>query len=87
MKIADAVLTRDTEVLGKMDPLVELRIGGVLVHKTAVIDGGGQTPVWNEEFNYEVRDISPEVAFVVYDEDNFSDDTVGMGTCDLADLC
>ena len=87
MKIADAVLTRDTDTVGNMDPFVELKIGGVLVHKTAVLDGGGKRPVWNDEFVYEVRNFSPEVEFVVYDEDNFSNDTVGMGSCQLADLC
>ena len=87
MKIADANLTRDTDVVGQMDPFVELKIGGKLVHKTAVIDEGGKTPVWNEEFVYEVKDISPEVTFIVYDEDTFSNDFVGMGTCELADLC
>ena len=87
VKIVGATLTRDTEVVGKMDPYLELTIGGVQVHKTATLDGAGKTPEWNEECDYEVRDLSAEVTFKVSDEDWGADDVVGAGTCTLADLC
>ena len=82
-----ATLTRDTEMIGKMDPYLELTIGGVQIHKTATLDGAGKTPEWNEECDYEVRDLSLEVKFKVSDEDFGADDVVGEGTCTLADLC
>lgn len=52
IKIISAQLTRDTELVGKMDPYVEFKIGGQNVYKTAVLDGAGKTPQWNEEFDY-----------------------------------
>ena len=87
VKIISAQLTRDTEMIGKMDPYVEFKIGGQKVYKTAVLDEAGKTPQWNEEFDYEVKDMSLEVNFVVSDEDWGTDDIVGEGTISLADLC
>lgn len=46
--IVDAKLTRDTEMFGKMDPYLDFSINGVHLHKTAVKDEAGKTPVWNE---------------------------------------
>ena len=80
-------MTRDTEMVGKMDPYLELSIGGVTVHKTGTKDDAGKNPEWNEELTYEVKDMSLEVHFKVSDEDWGSDDIVGEGTCTLADLC
>ena len=87
IKIVEATLTRDTEMVGKMDPYVELKIGGVLVHKTAVLEGAGKSPQWNEECDFEVTDMNAEVYFKVSDEDYGEDDVVGEGSCTLADLC
>ena len=57
------------------------------MYKTAVLDGAGKTPQWNEEFNFEVRDMSLEVNFRVSDEDFGTDDIVGEATITLGDLC
>ena len=80
-------MARDTEMVGKMDPYLELTIGGQAVHKTATLDGAGKTPEWNEEVDFEVRDLDMEVHFRVSDEDWGTDDIVGEGTIRLADLC
>ena len=45
-------------MVGKMDPYLELSIGGNQVHKTKTLDGAGKTPEWNEEFTFEVKDLS-----------------------------
>ena len=87
IKIIEAKLTRDTEMFGKMDPFLELSIGGVQIYKTAVIDEAGKTPQWNEAVDFEVKDMSAEVFFRVSDEDVTSNDIVGEGTCSLADFC
>ena len=50
--VCSANLTRDTEMVGNMDPFCEISIGGEKVYKTAVKDEAGKTPVWNEEFDY-----------------------------------
>lgn len=44
-----AKLTRDTEVVGKMDPYARLKMRE-LVYKTAALDGIGKEPVWKETF-------------------------------------
>ncbi len=44
IKIVGAELTRDTEMFGKMDPYLELFIGGELIHKTKVLDDAGKSP-------------------------------------------
>ncbi len=87
IKIVGAALTRDTEMIGKMDPYLELSIGGVQVHKTKTLDEAGKNPQWNEECSFEVKDLNVEVQFKVSDEDYGSDDIVGEGKCTLADLC
>jgi Ca2+-dependent lipid-binding protein len=45
-------------MVGKMDPYLELTIGGVQIYKTKVLDGAGKEPVWNEEVTFEVKDLS-----------------------------
>ena len=73
-------------MIGKMDPYLELSIGGAVIHKTAVKDDAGKEPQWNEECDFEVKDLSTEVTFKVSDEDWGSDDVVGAGSCTLGDL-
>ena len=87
VKICSANLTRDTEMFGNMDPFCEFKINGDLVKKTAVKDEAGKTPVWDEEFDYQVKDLSATCYFQVLEEDNFSNDVVGDGTCSIQDLC
>ena len=75
IKIVEANLTRDTEMFGKMDPFLELKIGGQQVKKTAVKDEAGKNPVWNETVDtQEVKDMSVEVHYNVLEEDTFSND-------------
>lgn len=74
-------------MIGKMDPYLELSIGGVQIHKTATLDGAGKTPAWNEECAFEVKDLGAEVHFKVSDEDYGKDDVVGEGSFSLADWC
>ena len=87
IKIVSADLTRDTDTFGKMDPFLELLIGGTQIFKTSTKNGAGKTPVWNEEVNYEVKDMDEEVFYRVSEEDTASNDIVGEGTCKVADLC
>ena len=74
-------------MFGKMDPYLELSIGGELIHKTKVLDDAGKNPKWDEDVTFEVKDQNAEVHFKVFDEDTGSDDIVGEGTCTLAELC
>lgn len=80
-----AKLTRDTEVVGKMDPYARLKMRE-LVYKTAVQDGVGKEPVWKETFEIGLYTYMKEkvLEVTVLDEDVDSDDIVGTGTIDLA---
>lgn len=80
-----AKLTRDTEVIGKMDPYARLKMRE-LVYKTAVQDGVGKEPVWKENFEIGLYSYMKEkvLEVTVLDQDVDSDDIVGTGTIDLA---
>ena len=51
--VVEAKLTRNTELLGKMDPylVIETRTGKP---RTRTLDGAGKTPAWNQIFDIEV---------------------------------
>ena len=55
IKVVSAVLERDTEVMGKMDPYVTLTYttanGSKDKLKTKIAEDAGKTPEWNDEFN------------------------------------
>ena len=52
MLVKNAVLTRDTEAIGKMDPFVQGFINDKEVFKTKILDEAGQTPQWIEEVTF-----------------------------------
>jgi Ca2+-dependent lipid-binding protein len=54
LKVIEAKLLRDTEIIGKMDPFVVLEYSGKK-YRTKVHQGGGKHPKW-EEF-IEIRNI------------------------------
>ena len=53
LTVIEAILTRDTEIIGKMDPYVKIKTGQQ-VFKTTVKDETGKTPVFNETFELNV---------------------------------
>lgn len=66
LEIVDAELTRDTELLGKMDPYVVIKIGGK-DYKTSVKRNAGKQPVWRERFNLPVLCINEKMELRVMD--------------------
>ena len=52
LKVVSATFLKDADTFGKQDPFVKIPHGGK-TYKTEVIDEGGKTPVWNEEFELE----------------------------------
>jgi Ca2+-dependent lipid-binding protein len=46
--------------------------------KTKVKDYAGKTPIWNEEFQFDVEDTSQEIFLRVWDQDMLSSDAVGF---------
>lgn len=45
--IKGAILKKDTETFGKMDPYVKFSCEGK-DYETTVMEGAGKTPVWNQ---------------------------------------
>ena len=86
MTVIEARLTRDTETFGKMDPYVKISTRQQQF-KTAVKNGAGKTPMWNQTFNIDVKYIGDDMTVQVYDEDPGSDDIIGEATMKLSALC
>ena len=79
-----ANLTRDTETFGKMDPVVEISIGGK-TYKTACHDNGGKNPQWQDVFSH-VMSGEQGFTFNVVDIDTVSkSDPIGSGQVSLAE--
>lgn len=87
LTIRRAVLVRDTETLGKMDPYVTWK-HGEKTYKTTVQKDAGKNPVWGEKFKLPVLDrtVSTTMRFSVMDEETFKDDTVGCADIELMQL-
>ena len=100
IKIVSALLERDTEVFGKMDPYVtmayEVSSGEKYKLQTKTHQDGGKTPEWNEEFNFDIRiegwdsrvlSYKDHIIFRVWDEDTFGSDPVGFASIKISQLC
>jgi len=81
-KPLEAKLTHDTEVLGKMDPYVQVLVGDKKAHGK-VCNDGGKHPKWNDSISVQ-RAFEPICYLEVKDKDTFSkDDIIGVGQIDL----
>ena len=56
----DAQLTRDTEIMTKMDPYVIIKYAGK-EFKTKVMSEAGKTPVWNQSFQFPVTRFNEKI--------------------------
>ena len=81
-----AVLLKDYDTFGKMDPYVVVQVGATK-KKTKPHSGGGKKPKWTGEvltFNDVLK--SAEVKIDLYDEDTGSDDYIGGATINASGL-
>jgi Ca2+-dependent lipid-binding protein len=76
MSILDGLLLRDTEMIGKMDPFIEIVYKGKK-YKTTTIQEGGKNPVWNQILEIPIESLSDELTIFCYDEDSVVHDVVG----------
>ena len=85
IKARSAKLTHDTELMGKMDPYVVIKIGEV-TQKTKVHEDGGKTPKWEETFKFPSK-IGDIVNFEIWDKEKIKkDDFVGSGSFSISQL-
>ena len=71
-------------MFGKMDPFVELEIAGFSLKKTTVKENAGTNPVWDEGFEYPLKekDRSAIVNIKVSDEDVTENEVI----CEAKDI-
>lgn len=86
MKICDAILIRDTEAMGLMDPFISIEYNNH-VYRTQVKVNAGKTPVWNETFEFTIKNMNADFKMTCYDQDLTSDDVVGERTLKGMGLC
>ena len=82
LKIAviEAKDLRMSDLNGKADPYVTIRVDGAEGEQQTKVIEKSLNPVWNEEFNFEIADLSAaNITFTVMDRDEEEDDVVGTG--------
>ena len=85
--VAQAELIRDTEMMGKMDPFVEVRVAGQ-EYKSEVCKNGGKKPEWSDSFEIRVMNLeSDQIEITINDQDMFSVDHVGSVTYQVSSFC
>jgi len=73
LTIVEAVLHKDTEFFGKMDPYFKIFFRNF--EMTSKINyQGGKSPKWNETFQIHVKNKQEVIRFEVYDEEKNRDD-------------
>ena len=76
IKLIEAQLKRDTEMIGKMDPFV--RISYINKEfKTQTHSDGGKQPKWNEVFDIELQSLKDEISISVLESDITDNDIIG----------
>lgn len=86
MTIVRAELSRDTEKWGMMDPFVELKYRDLKL-KTDEHTNSGKRPKWNKMFDLQVKSISDNLIFEVYDVNVFENQLIGAGIAKGKALC
>lgn len=69
-------LIRDTELLGEMDPFVQIQYGSEIL-TTNVIANGGKNPEWNQQYEIPILSLDDLIRFACLDKDVIADDMVG----------
>ncbi|KAH7446716.1 hypothetical protein KP509_01G070400 [Ceratopteris richardii] len=77
---------KDVEFFGKSDPYATLTIGGIK-HRSKTIQDGGKSPVWNENFLFEIPHGPQELAIHIFDQEKHgSDEAMGSVSIPLIEL-
>lgn len=76
MEVVQALMTKDMELIGEMDPYVVLKYQNQKF-RTRVHGEGGKTPVWNQTFSIVIKGKTEDINIAVLDEDILYDDVIG----------
>lgn len=66
VKLVDAKLTRDTELMGNMSPYITFTHNKKKL-KSKVHDYGGKFPKWNQDFQFQIESTGDEIFMRVWD--------------------
>lgn len=80
----DAVLTHNTDFLGKMDPYVVIYYGGQKLFSSVHV-AGGKTPQWADVLQFQVTP-DRQMSFEVWDKNKKVDDFVAQGRENINDV-
>jgi Ca2+-dependent lipid-binding protein len=79
IKLEKAVLTRNRELFGKMDPFARFVHGNVTVDSN-VCKAGGKEPVWGQDLEFSVKGYDEEITCEIFDKESMGkDDSIGKG--------
>jgi len=79
------IVSKDKDLLGKMDPYLSFHLGGLKRVKTEVAKSGGQHPIWNDAVTVEVSD-QTSLTVDLKDKDMLIDDKIGSFEVDLREV-
>lgn len=85
-----AILRRDTELFGSMDPYVQIKIGGNHQFTSIVDEGGGKKPDFkNETWTVKLTEHDDElIKFYLFDQEKYKpeDDLICIGRYHLSEI-
>ena len=85
VKPQSAKITISTELFGKMDPYVKIKIGNN-TYQSAVAQGQHKTPTWTDTFSFKINGESA-MELTVLEKDTLSkDDLIGEATVQLGEM-
>ena len=85
IKPTTADLTHDVDLIRRMDPLLEIEIGGE-IYRTGVHEDGGKHPRWQEVISHQVKGTEREMSIKVLSRDKPGKfEIVGDGKLSLSD--
>jgi Ca2+-dependent lipid-binding protein len=79
LHVEEAILKRDTETFGTMDPYCKIVYAGNN-HKTPVKEDAGKTPKWHHRMELDVEDVMDKITFNVYNSNMMSDEQIAHTT-------
>jgi hypothetical protein len=79
------IISKDKDVLGKMDPYLSFHLGGLKRVKGEVAKSGGQHPIWNDAITVEVSDQN-SLTVDLKDKDMLIDDKIATFEVDLREV-
>lgn len=72
-------LIRDTELVGNMDPYLQIEYR-LNQFRTKTQRDAGKQPIWREAFDMQVKSLADHIIINCFDEDVITDDLIGRAT-------